>query len=179
MQESEMAKLSSWELRLREAQYFYLQFLAHCGPPRDSYFLMASYFDAFLFALVSVEEMVTDATKVKLKTIEVFRFVKALRNISMHHSVLAAHAVGAKFVRPFVRHVTELVGAGSIGSAKLALNYTKFREIFDAIEIERPAEKTTLDIARAYLSKLEAGPQPVFIESVLAHAQSSVEAVVP
>ena len=176
MQETEMVKLSAPRLRLEEAKYFYSQFVAHCGPPRDSYFLMVAYFDAFLFALVSVEDMVPISVKAQLKSNEVFRFVKALRNITMHHSVLAALQPGAKFVRPFSRHVTEVIGSDPWASAKLAIDYPNFRAIFDAIEAERPSEKPTLDIARAYLAKLEAGLQPVFIESVLTNGLNAVAA---
>ena len=63
-------------------------------------------------------------------------------------------------------------------SAKLAIRYDIFRGIFDAIEAQRPNEKTTLDAARYYLSKLESQAQPTFLESVLLDALNAVKAFV-
>jgi len=179
MQEPEMATLTTAQLRYREAECFYSQFIANSGPPRDSYFKMVCYFDAFLFALVSVEEMIDDSAEKRLQHIDVFRFVKALRNITTHHSVLAALQPGAKFERPFSRHLSESIGAAPEASAKLAIRYDVFRGIFDAIEVERPAEKKyTLNAARDYLSKLESRAQPILLESVLLDALSAVKAFV-
>lgn len=174
MQETEMVLLTTAQLRYREADYFYTQFLAHCGPPHDSYFQMVCYFDSFLFALTSVEEMVDTSSKATLRDVEVFRFIKALRNITMHHSVLAAPQPGAKLVRPFSRQISESVGGIQSSSAKLAIKYSNFREIFDYIEVKRPSEKRTLDVARDYLAKLEAGSQPVYLETVLYDALQKV-----
>jgi hypothetical protein len=139
---------------------------------------MVCYFDAFLFALASVEEMVDDARKAKLKSNSTFRFVKALRNINAHHSILASSQKDSKFERPFVRHLFNCVGGVQTSSGNLALNYERFREIFDAIETERPYEKHTLNAARAYLAALEVRPQPVFLEQVLHESLAEVEAIV-
>jgi hypothetical protein len=178
MQEPEMPTLTTAQLRYREAEYFYSEFIANSGPPRDSYFKMVCYFDAFLFALVSVEEMIDDSAKARLRDIDVFRFVKALRNITMHHSVLAAPQPGAKFERPFFRHLWESIGGAPVASAKLGIRFDIFRGIFDAIEAERPTEKHTLNPARDYLLKLESRTQPIFLESVLFDALSAVKGFV-
>src|SRR5712692_11385221 len=106
MNESEMSKATTAELRLGAAQYFYTQYLKHCGPPLDSYFLMVNYFDAFLFALTSIEEMIDQHSKKALRANQTFRFLKALRNITTHHSVLAAAVGNAKFPRPFSRDLS-------------------------------------------------------------------------
>ena len=180
MQELEMSTLTTAQLRYFEAEYFYSQFIANSGPPREVYFKMVCYFDAFLFALVSVEEMIDASAKAHLREIEVFRFVKALRNITMHHSVLVSPQPGAKFECPFSRHLSVSIGGAPDyeDSAKLAIRYDIFRCIFDAIEAQRPNEKATLDAARYYLSKLESQAQPIFLESVLLDALNSVKAFV-
>lgn len=178
MQETEMSTLTTAQLRYYEAKYFYSQFIVNSGPPCDSYFKMVCYFDAFLFALVSVEEMIDESDRDRLRDIEVFRFVKALRNITMHHSVLAAPQPGAKFERPFSRHLSDSTGGVLEASAKLAIRYDIFRGIFNAIEVERPAEKNTLNAARYYLSKLECQNQPIFLETVLLDALIAVKAFV-
>jgi hypothetical protein len=178
MQEQKMAALTTAQLRYCEAEYFYSQFTANCGPPRDSYFKMVCYFDAFLFALVSIEEMIDDSVKERLRKIDVFLFVKALRNITMHHSVLAARQPGGKFERSFNRHISEILGGAPEASSKLAIRYDIFRGIFDAIEVERPAEKYTLNAARDYLSKIESQAQPIFLDSVLLDALSAVKAFI-
>jgi hypothetical protein len=139
---------------------------------------MVCYFDAFLFALVSVEEMVDKATKARLKYVQIFRFFKALRNATMHHSILGAPLAGSKFERPFSRHITECVGGESEASAKLAIRYDVFRNIFDAIEVIRSQEKSTLDAAREYLWELESRPQPVFLEQVLLDGLRAVAEII-
>jgi hypothetical protein len=137
---------------------------------------MVCYFDSFLFSIVSVEEMVDATTKETLRNIDVFRFVKALRNITGHHSVLAGQQSGTKFIRPFNRHIVD--GDDRHASSNLAISYDNFRTIFNAVEAEWPREKPTLDVARSFLSKIEAGPQPVYIERVLRDALDAVAAVV-
>lgn len=139
---------------------------------------MVCYFDAFLFSFVSVEEMINESNRNRLLERDVFRFVKALRNITMHHSVLAAPQPGAKFERPFSRYIPEIIGGASEGSAELAMRYEILRDIFDSIVIERPREKKTIDAARCYLSKLERQVQPIFLESVLLEALAVVKTFV-
>jgi hypothetical protein len=178
MQETEMSTLTTAQLRYYEAEYFYYQFIISSGPPCDSYFKMVCYFDAFLFAVVSVEEMINESDRDRLRGIEVFRFVKALRNITVHHSILTAPQPGAKFERPFSRYIPESIGGAPEDSAKLAIRYNIFRDIFDAIEAERPKEKQMLKTARCYLSKLECQAQPIFIETVLRDALIAVKAFV-
>jgi len=178
MLEIEMAPLSTPQLRHREASYFCSEFIAHCGPPYDSYFHMVCYFDAFLSALTSVEEMVDDASKAKLRGSDRFRFIKALRNISTHHSVLASSQLDSKFIRPFTRHIFNSVGDTQASSGNLAINYDRFRVMFDAIEAERPSEKHTIAVAKSHLSALEARPQPVFLEQIMHESLAEVEAIV-
>ena len=178
MLETEMAELSSAQLRLAQAQYFYESFLASCGPPRDSYFHMASNFDAFLFSIASIEDMISGLSKDELRSSEAFRFVKALRNVTTHHSVLAASTKDAKFVRPFNRHMFNSVGGIEITSARLALNPVRMRTIFDSIELARPQEKRTLDVARGYLLSLEERGTTVFLEELMQEALAAARRAV-
>ena len=177
MREEELALLTSAQLRRSEAEYFCSQFVKACGPP-DSYFRMISYFDAFLFTLVSIEEIVDDSRKVALRANDTFRFVKALRNVTAHHSILASSQPDSKFVRPLRRELKVGVGISGIDEGKLSINFVRFREIFDAVQAERPGERHTLDAARKYLDHLETQPQPIYIEHVLHHVLSEVAQIV-
>jgi len=67
MQETEIPEQHPATPRYKEAEYFLSQFIKNCGPPIDSYFLMVCYFDAFLFALVSIEEMLSKDTRTVLQ----------------------------------------------------------------------------------------------------------------
>lgn len=175
MQETEMLGQHPAALRYEEANYFLSQFIKNCGPPSDSYFLMICYFDAFLFVFVSIEEMVSKDIKIKLQEQEVFRFLKALRNINSHHSILAAPLSDNKFPRPFSRII---VDEPANSSAHLRLNYDMLRDVFDSVEQKRPKEKSTLDFARQYLVKLEnMGKTNVYLDDVLKEGLEQVRAL--
>ena len=156
-------------LRCHEAEYFFHCFLRACGGPdhHDDYFTMIAFFDAYLFSIVSIEDMVAKDERALLHNIDLFRFLKALRNVTSHHSVLAGPSIGWKFERPFSRHVSENFSKGVPIPAKLELRFDVLRRIFDAVQQERPRERKTLDRARAYMSRLEAEQAPVFIDTVM------------
>ena len=162
--EAALYALSPAKLRCHEAERFLELFVKSCGPPRDSYFEMICYSDAFLFALISVEEMVDAKTKSKLHGKPMFRFLKALRNITTHHSNLSLASSGSKFPRPFVRHIKDSVES----SARLCFKFEVLRKIFDLIEKERPKDKNALNHARIFVNSLEGLGKPVFLENVFA-----------
>lgn len=109
---------------------------------------MVCFSDAFLFTLISVEESVGIKARNALRDEPVFRFLKTLRNVTTHHSVLASSAPGSKFPRPFTRHVTDLVGGPvELSSARLCFRFDVLGPVFDAVETERPWEKGALDQA--------------------------------
>lgn len=174
MTEEELGGQTPAALRLAEAEYFLREYVRHCGPPRDWYFAMVCSFDAFLFSLVSVEEMVDEATKTELQAGSDFRFFKALRNITTHHSILAAPIAG-KFERPFSRVITD----GNIGeaSSRLRLRFDVLRRIFDAVENERKNEAATLRVAREFVAELEAAGNRGFLEDIMEQALHSVKRV--
>ncbi len=82
---------------MQEAFYFYEQFRLACGqpsyqlgePPKENQFLWITYADSFLAMLVSVEEFVSSATRKALLKSNLYRFIKQLRNITVHRTVLA------------------------------------------------------------------------------------------
>lgn len=144
----------------------------------DSYWLMVGYFDAYLFALASIADMASKAVKARLDGVPVFRFFKALRNVSAHHSVLAATVVGNKFPRPFRRNVSVSVGSTPNDSARLIFRLDVLRQILDAVEQEYPREKKNLDAARNYITDLEARRPDVFLEDLMYDAVAAVKAVI-
>ena len=180
MDEQSMTAASPPVMRFKEAEYFHSQFLKNCGPPRDSYFLMVCYFDAFLFTLISVEEMVSACAKKQLLACNEFRFLKALRNISSHHSVLGAALTDSKFHRPFSRVISENIGGLQIASSRLKLRFDVLHTIFDAVQKERPSEANTLNIARTFLQELEKQKiQEVFLEELMKRGLEAVSAILP
>jgi hypothetical protein len=156
IQEDRMSGMTPAQLRLAEAEYFYLQFLKHsrCG---DCYFLMVSYFDSFLYALITIEEMIVKNLQLRLRDIPEFAFLKELRNINTHHSVLAAVTNNSKFSRPFSRHIDS--GGPQGDSSKLFFQADSLRRaIFDEIEKENKGKKgrlKNLKAARKALDLLE------------------------
>ncbi|MGO9613127.1 MAG: hypothetical protein ACLPX5_08835 [Dissulfurispiraceae bacterium] len=178
MNEEELARQSPASLRIAEAEYFLQGYVKHCGPPIDSYFGMVCCFDAFLFALVSVEDMLKPDTRKRLNEDSFFKFIKALRNITAHHSILAAPIPGNKFQRPFSRIIHTSVGGDPNDSSRLVFRFDILRSIFDAIERERLQEAKTLGIARDCLSALEArGSGKVFLEDIMEQALAAARAV--
>ena len=166
--EEQVSAMETSRLRYEEARYLYSQFVNHCGPPQDSYFHMIAYFDAFLFCFVSIEEIISEEDKKKLNENPIFKFLKAARNITAHHSVLAAVRQKDPFIRPFSRVIDESIGGThSIASARLAVKIEKFREIFSLVVSKRPREKCTIDAAEIYLRSLEENDvTEVYIEEI-------------
>jgi len=173
--EAALTSLTPPQLRACEAERFLQLYLESCAPPHDSYFDMICHSDAFLFTLISVEEMVDSQCHGRIGGIPVFRFLKALRNITTHHSVLASAAPDSKYPRPFSRLITD--GDRGIASARLFFNFPVLREVLDALELERPWEKKYFDCAREYISGLEASNSRVFLESPFAEGLSAVRGV--
>lgn len=178
MDEQTLANTPPALLRLTHAEYFLAEYVKHSGPPVDSYWLMVGYFDAFLFALASVHDMAPQLIRDKLATISVFRFFKALRNVTAHHSVLAATVAGSKFPRPFSRHASDSIGGQPNASSRLVLRLDVLRQILDAVEKERPNEKKNLDMARDFINALEARQSHVFLQDIMSEAVTAAKSVV-
>jgi len=174
MKEEELAQQTPASLRLAQAEYFLGEYIRHCGPPVDSYFGMVCCFDAFLFAFVSVEEMVNEEMKKKLNEDSKFRFFKALRNITTHHSILSA-PIDGKFLRPFSRSIEMSVGNTQNESSRLSLNFNVLREILDAVELERKQERYTIAYAREFLKEMEDTGNKVFIEDLMRNTLDSIK----
>jgi hypothetical protein len=161
-------------LRLTEARYLFDRFKsARNAKPNHGLFLLTVYFDAFLFCLVSIEEMVDTATRDKLRALPSFLFFKALRNIATHHSVLSG--VKGKFSRPISRIVSVGVGCSVEFSEQFFLLPDKLRAIFDAVLQERPGQRRTIEAARNYLSQIEASGKQIMVVDLIQTVISEVE----
>lgn len=164
---TEFAGLSPSKLRLKEAEFF-LEQLKNAGTidHNATLFQMTAHFDAFLFCYVSIEEMLPAFNREKLKSIGVFRFFKALRNISTHHSILTG-IKDSKFERPIGRVLQIGVGCHVIETAKFFLLPDKLRSIFDALLIERPRDKNIIDAARLFLDDIANSKQQIFLVELM------------
>ncbi|MBF0550409.1 MAG: hypothetical protein HQK60_07730 [Deltaproteobacteria bacterium] len=171
MDEATLKKTPPVLLRLAHAEHFLNEYLRHSGPPIDSYFLMIGYFDAFLFALASVWDMANKEEKDRLKAYRGFRFFKVLRNITVHHSILAAMIDENKFQRPFSRETTIVGGGPQSFSSRLFFRLDVLREILSAVEREHKKEKCNLDVAREYIAEIESrGLAHVYLEDIMSEA---------
>lgn len=137
---------------------------------------MAGYFDAFLFSLATVWDMSDASSRAMLDQIESFRFFRALRNVATHHAILAANVAGNKFPRPFSREINASCGGLPNDSSRLFFRMDVLRTILDAIEAERPKEKKNLDVARRFMTNLEAGGERLYLEDVMSVAVANVRA---
>ncbi len=147
-----MQNLDSGNLRWAEAEYFLNQYISNTGP-HDSYFLMICYLDAFLYTLISIEELVNQSVRNELHQKDAFLFLKALRNTNAHHIVLGARLKDSKFSHPVTPDIT--IDESPYTFTELRLEFDGLRQIFTAIEKQRPGEKRTLDGARRFMALLE------------------------
>ena len=171
---NQFAKMSPALLRLSEARYLFDQFKsARNSEPNHGLFLLTVYFDAFLFCLVSIEEMVDTATRDKLRTTQSFIFFKALRNIATHHSVLSG--IQGKFERPIARLVSVGVGCSVEFPEQFFLVPEKLKTAFDVVLQERPRERRTIEAARNHLSQLETSGREIMIVDLIQAAISDIE----
>jgi hypothetical protein len=168
------AEMSAPMLRLTEAKYLFEQFKsARNAEPNYGLFLLTVYFDSFLLCFASIEDMVDQPTRRKLRSVPSFVFFKALRNIATHHSVLSG--LKGKFPRPISRLVSVGIGAPVEFSEQFFLLPDKLRNIFDAILMERPNQKRTIEAAQAYLAGLEAPGTKIMIVDLIQTAITEVE----
>lgn len=173
----DFAEMSAPMLRLSEAKFLFEKFKeARSGAPNEGLFLLTVYFDAILFCLTSVEEMVDDETRQELRAIDSFLFFKALRNVATHHCVLSG--LKGKFARPIARVVSFGVGCAVEFSEQFFFVPERLREVFDKVLAERPGERRTLESARRYLDRLEARGGNIMVvdavESVIAEIEQKV-----
>lgn len=175
MDEQQISKSEPVYLRFKEARALYEDFVASCAPPHDSHFHMITYFDAFLFLYVSVEEMVSRGTKKKLNELDVFKFLKAARNVTTHHSILASPNQRNGFERPLSRHIDE--GQPGNVSARFQIRPEKFREIFALAAKRFPTGQKAFEEGEKYLEILEAREDNIFIEDVMLEGLESAESL--
>ena len=166
MDEQQISKSEPVCLRYEEARHLYEKFIDSCGPPSDSYFHMITYFDAFLFLYVSIEEMMDEPTKKRLNELDVFKFLKAARHVTTHHSILAAPNQRGEFERPFSRIIDD--GNTGITFAGLRVRIEKFRQIFTLAAQIFEKGKRAFQESEEYLQRIEAaGAEDLFIDVIM------------
>ena len=143
LNELDLSKLSAPSLRMAQAKYHHQKYIEHCGPPTDDLFLMIAYLDAFLAAIVSVEELVPKTVKKQLREIPEFMFMVALRNLATHHTVIATRTEPmAKFPRLFKRRLSVQVGGREeINEARLLFDSDSFRETLATLQADDHAKR--------------------------------------
>ena len=177
MDEATLAATSPAQHRLCAAEYFLKQYELHSGPPVDSYAKMVYYFDAFLGSLASIWDMSDATMRQRLEGIDSFRFFFALRNVSIHSSILAVDIPGNREPRPFAREITLSLGAKQEGSSRLRFRMDILTPMLDDAEKRRKTNKEILDTARRYITQLEATGKPSYLDEVMANAVREVQAV--
>lgn len=170
---ADFLELTPAQLRLAETRHLFELFkAARNAEVNYGLFLLTTYFDALLFCLVSIEEMIPADRRVALRSVDSFIFFKALRNIATHHSVLSG--IKGKFERPISRLVSVGVGSTPAFSEQFFLVPDKLEVIFDSVLQERPSERRTIEIARRYLSSLRQGERDIMIVDVVDEVISEV-----
>jgi len=172
--ESDLHNQAIYRIRYEEANYFLTEYIRYSSQPCDCYFGMIAAFDAFLFCFVSIEEMVSATQRQSLNKSSIFKLLKAFRDVSTHHSILAA-PTQLKFVRPFSRHTAD----GPYGSsARLKLDIGRCRDMLTAVAFDPKAGKGTLAEAENYLRSIEkTGRVDVFLDDILREGMAAVAAV--
>jgi hypothetical protein len=172
----DVSNFSPPALRFAQAKRFLNLFNHASRPNGDCWFDMVMYFDAFLFCFVSIEEMVSPPARKQLQLIESFKFFKAMRNVTAHHSIIAGASPAAKFPRPLVRSISMSIGEEEKSPVAFRLKPKTLRIIFDEVLKERPGEKGTIDAAMTYLGKLEAAGGNIYFQGLMENALTDIAA---
>jgi hypothetical protein len=153
-------------LRLREAIFFREKFDESCSPAtQDSYFLWIAYSDAFLMSIVSLEELIGPRKQGRLRASDLFRFLKAIRNITVHHTVISApkhkHGGRATHVQDLGININEGISAST--SVLPRIHIADLRRLLSRRLKQKnfpSREKGNIVAARRYLSqRTRTGPE--------------------
>lgn len=135
--EEDLVRLPVKEFRFHEAFLCYEFFRLACGrqplklinhTPQESQFQWITFADLFLTTLISIEELVSQNTKSALEASDLYRFIKQLRNMTVHHTVLGARRHRNK-VKPLVHRIYNMGGPhGNHVDPKL--NFARIRGYF-------------------------------------------------
>lgn len=173
---SEFSTMSAPELRMSEVRYLFDRFkAARNSQPNCGLFLLTVYFDSLLFCVISIEEMVEPGTRRELRSLNSFSFLKALRNITGHHSILSSSS--GKFDKPVSRVVSVGVGCTPEFSEQLVLRPEKMKAVLQALIAERPQERYTVEKARQHLAALQENGSDLFLVKIIEEAIAEVESV--
>ena len=172
---ADFLEMSPAYVRLQETRQLFDDFKsARNAKPNHGLFLLTTYFDALLFCLVSVEEMVPVQIRQVLRSLDSFLFFKALRNITTHHIVLSGFK--GKFERPIARVVSVGVGCTPELSEQFYVIPERLEAIFDAVLAGRPSERGTIEGARRYLASVVAqGNKQILLVALIDGVLSEIE----
>ena len=108
--------------------------------------------------------------------LDIFKFFKAARNVTTHHSILAAPFQKNGFVRGLSRDIYESTGGSQpIASARFKVNTENFRRIFSTAANRWSKGKKVFQKGKAYLNRIEAnGGIKVYIEDIMAEGLRAV-----
>jgi len=106
VEDNEAYILTPGEFRFREACLYYTLYMNHHGPEaglKDNRFRWMSFADAFLMMLVSIQDVMNP--KPELYKCDTFRFLKVMRNITVHQAVVMASSPFSMVNRIITLHV--------------------------------------------------------------------------
>jgi len=174
------------QVRLGEAHFFLERFVEACSPPASGGVSPVAYGDAFLWALVSCEDLVSEHKRNTLRSSHAFCLLKALRNLTVHRSVILALRQRGGARKPFVRSVTYTVGGPPRGQLIYQLRIDRVRQCFNnLLRRERNSNKKrharsvrAVREARCYLSALKkAGRDSVPLQDVFREGLEAVQRI--
>lgn len=158
------------EFRFHEAFYAYEMFRAACGQQpvalqginaHENQFLWITYADVFLAMLVSIEELVPKAAYSALHAQDLYRFVKQLRNITVHKTVLGARRHKHKSP-PLVGRIYYEGGGASYVDPKI--NFSRIKtELSRIVRREPKAFQKHVGASRSYVRELEKADKPAVV----------------
>jgi hypothetical protein len=152
--------LPTWspaELRLHEALYFLRMFERGCGSAEvmDSWLEWIANADAFVMALISVENMVSQKRKAALNALDNFRFLKAMRNTTIHELPWFASRQARGATAPTRRAISLLVGPKTGRSVEPMNSIDAVLTTLKRRRRKWKQEKDTIKAARRYLRRMK------------------------
>jgi len=145
------------ELRLHEALYFLRMFERGCGSREtmDSWLEWIANADAFVMALISVENLVSQKRKRALNDLDSFGFLKATRNATVHELPWFASKQSRRATAPTRRAISLVVGSEP---GRFVEPMNSIDAVLTTLKRRRRKwkwEKNTIKAARRYLRAMK------------------------
>jgi hypothetical protein len=150
-------KWSPAELRLHEALYFLRMFEHACGSEAsmDRWLEWIANADAFVMALISVENLVSKEHKKDLNSLDAFRFLKAMRNATVHEMPWFAPRQARGATAPTRRAIYLMAGAKIGRWVKTMNSIDAVRTTLNRRKQKYKQERDNVEAARRYLRTLK------------------------